>query len=358
MDGAKPKLGQRPPRKLSPIDFGVKQGGARSLLARSTSSSVPKAVPAQVPKIGPAAVPAPPWKQAPLRVRVPLLPSRRIRLSAPTNGQRVVPGSFVSSRYEPEKVIGQGGRGAVYKAWDRVLGVHVALKFLPEALARNPQALEEIRREAVVAMRLSHENIVRLHNVEMSGTRLFLVMEYVDGENLREIVERLGPLAPFSVLDIARSCASALAYTHGEGIVHRDIKPENIMINKDAILKIVDFGTAMMAHLPGEDAYLEGTPGYMSPEQIRGNEPVDARTDIFALGAVLAELMTGKRAFVYDGNLDHLLASSPQGLEVVDPPIRAVLLKAMATVRDERWASAMEFYRALENAVEGGRAGG
>ena len=270
---------------------------------------------------------------------------------------RPITGIVYARRYKLEEAIGHGGRGTVYKAWDTVLGVHVALKFLPPGAALKSEAVDEIRREAVVTMRLSHANIVRLHNIEMMGNQFFLVMEYVDGENLRQIIDRLGSLAPSTVSEIARSCASALAYAHSVGVIHRDIKPENLMIDKDSVLKIVDFGTSVMAHSPGLDEYLEGTPGYMSPEQIRGGGSVDARTDIYAFGAVMAELLTGKAALVYDGDVNHLLEVRPQGLESLPPAVVAALVKAMEPDRDARWASAVEFCRALTRALEGDRAG-
>lgn len=295
----------------------------------------------------------------PVHLHIPRLRPKTPPMAAPApNVQRRIPGVFFSRRYKPEKVIGQGGRGAVYKAWDNVLGIYVALKFLPEGLALKPAAVAEIRHEAVITMRLAHENIVRLHNIEMTGERIFLVMEYVDGENLRQILDRMGPLAPASVLAIVRACAGALAYAHGVGIIHRDLKPENIMINQESVLKIVDFGTAMMVRAPGDDTYLEGTPGYMSPEQIRGGTPADARTDVFALGAVTAELLTGRRTFVYDGDLQHLAAAKPEGLEGLSPAVREVLLKALAPAHDDRWPSAVEFHKALARAIEGERAAG
>ncbi len=285
-------------------------------------------------------------------VRVPVPP-----LTSPGARPPRIPGYFLSRRYKPEAVLGQGGRTAVYKAWDKTLGIHVVLKFLREGLAQTPEMAEEIRREAVVTMRLSHENIVRLYTVETLGTRMVLVMEYVNGENLHQILKRLGPLAPSTVLDIVRSCVSALTYAHKLGIIHRDLKPENIMIGEDGVLKIVDYGTAVIARAPGEEAYLEGTPGYMSPEQIRGGEPVDVRTDIFALGAVTGELLTGKRVFEYDGDVQHLLDALPQGLEQLSPDVRVVLIKALAPNREDRWVSVDQFYQALARAIEGDRAG-
>lgn len=354
----------RPPRALTPINRGMKAVQRTTLPAWRAVARPPAAAgpakpepPAAAEAVAAPARPAasPAGGHAPGHLKIPRLVQRQSALAAPAPAaQRRGPMAFFSHRYKPEAIIGQGGRGAVYKAWDNVLGVHVALKFLPEGLALKPAAVEEIRHEAVVTMRLAHENIVRLHNVEMTGQRLFLVMEYVDGENLRQILNRLGPLAPESVLDIVRSCASALAYAHKIGIIHRDLKPENLMVTRDSVLKIVDFGTAMMVHAPGTNEYMEGSPGYMSPEQVRGDVAVDARTDVFSLGAVAGELLTGKPLFPFDGNTDHLVSAveaGPQGLDALAPAVVAVLARAVAVDREQRWPTAVAFHQALGKAI-------
>lgn len=123
------------------------------------------------------------------------------------------------------------------------------------------------------------------------------------------------------------------------------------MISESGQLKIVDFGTAVIERAPGEEKYMEGTPGYMSPEQIRGGEPVDPRTDIFALGAVTTELLTGKRVFAYDGDMDHLLQAEPRGLDTLPPALGVVLRRALAPLREDRWPTAEAFYHALAQAV-------
>ena len=349
---------RREGRPLPPIDRGMKpvrrlppfwRPGAPLANPPGFKPGVP-AGPTPASLAPPSNIPARP-------ARPPSAPKPPPPAAPDAKASRPISGVVYGRRYKLEQVIGRGGRGTVYKAWDNVLGMHVALKFLPPGVTLKPEAVEEIRREAVVTMRLAHENIVRLHNIEMTGNRLFLVMEYVDGENLRQILERMGPLAPSTVVAIARSCASALAYAHRVGIVHRDLKPENVMIGKDSVLKIVDLGTAVMARTPGKDQYMEGTPGYMSPEQIRGGGTPDARTDVYSFGAVMAELLTGKRAFVYDGEMDHLLNARPQGLESLDPNVAAVLIKAMEPDREARWASAVEFCQALSAALGGDESG-
>jgi serine/threonine protein kinase len=262
--------------------------------------------------------------------------------------------NFYSKRYKPVQLLGQGARGAVFKAEDRVLNILVAIKFLPDLLALNKDAVAQIKHEAALAMRLSHDNIVRLHNVEMESGRFFLVMEYVDGRNFRQILEHAGKLSLRSVLSVAESCAHALDYAHQRGILHRDLKPENLMLNQDSVLKIVDFGTAMMVRTKTASEFIEGTPGYMSPEELL-YEPLDRRADVYSLGVVLSELLTGTPPFPFDTDLQKLVELEPAPMPDVPAPVAQVLLKAMAKKRTERWSSAGELYQALARAAESDR---
>lgn len=256
---------------------------------------------------------------------------------------------FFSSRYKLVKRI-PGGRAVVFKAHDRELGMDVALKFLPRSLFRQAERVEEIKREAGIAMRLTHEGIVRLYTMEMKNAHPFLVMEYVEGETLREILQKYGALAPASVLAITRECIAALDYAHARGVLHRDLKPENIMITSCGRLKVLDFGSATsMGLLLGDD--IEGTPGYMAPEQVTGGE-CDVRADVFALGAVFWELLTGTSAFPRRGDLAHMYDQPPEGGEQLEAAVRAVLEKAMSLDAAIRWPSVREFGEALVLAIE------
>lgn len=261
-----------------------------------------------------------------------------------------MPFVFFSRRYKPVSKLEHAGMGLVVKAHDKVLDIDVVLKFVGKKHTVTAEEMELVKREGAMAMRLSHENIVRLHNVEAEAGRVFLVMEFVDGENLRQIIQRVGRLSANTVLTIGQCCASALDYAHKEGIIHKDLKPENIMISRENILKIVDFGTAEFMHKSAAATHIEGTPSYMSPEQVRG-EALDVRTDVFALGAVLAEALTGVQVFPFRKDWLTRTEMEPMGIEMVPPVLVPIVLKALAARREDRWSSAGEFVRAFESAL-------
>jgi serine/threonine protein kinase/tetratricopeptide (TPR) repeat protein len=235
------------------------------------------------------------------------------------------------SHYRLVEKIGEGGMGVVWKAFDSKLDRDVAIKILPETLARDPARLERFTREAKAVAALNHPNIVTIHNIEEAEVGSFLVMELIEGESLDKTIPRDGlPLS--TVLDVAVPIATALAVAHEKGIVHRDVKPANIMVTPDGRVKVLDFGLAKLALELGSDGSDEqaatrtepltgagaivGTAPYMSPEQLHG-QPVDRRSDIFSLGIVLYEMATGKRPFQGVSGID--LASSI--LRDTPPPV-------------------------------------
>ncbi len=293
----------------------------------------------------------------PTRVPVPAKERPAAGIRVPT---RRAPPMLLSRRYQTVELLSHGGRGTVYKATDKLLNMTVAIKVLPEGFMSDVSAVDAFKREAAVAMNLAHENIVRLYNLELEGGRLFLVMEFVDGENFAGILSRVGRLSLDTVLDVSTVCASALGYVHARGVLHRDLKPENLMLTRDAILKIVDFGLATPV-APNRTAadleFLQGTPGYMSPEEICGL-PLDVRTDVYSLGAILAEMLGGQPVFPREPGteIENVLELEPAVSDLVHPAVAAALRKALAKDPTDRWSSVAELDAALRAAAGPGRA--
>ncbi|HEX9829180.1 MAG TPA: serine/threonine-protein kinase, partial [Bacteroidota bacterium] len=196
------------------------------------------------------------------------------------------------SHYRILEKLGEGGMGVVYKAQDTTLDRVVALKFLPDRIASSEEESARFMQEAQAAASLNHPNICTIHGVEEADGKNFIVMEFVDGQTLQE--KKTG-LTVKQALNIGIQVAEGLAAAHEKGIVHRDIKPENIMIRKDGRAEIMDFGLAKLrgASRLTKEGSTVGTAGYMSPEQIQGQE-TDHRSDIFSLGVLLYEMLTGQ----------------------------------------------------------------
>src|SRR5213593_2568137 len=194
--------------------------------------------------------------------------------------------------------IGQGGMGTVYEAEDTHLGRRVAIKLLNPTLVANPKELARFQSEAKVQARLNHPNVVTLHEFEPFKDSYYMVMEYVVGRNLADIVRVVGALPPHIVVTLSKQVLDGLSAAHRIGVVHRDLKPSNIMLTPDGVAKVMDFGIAKVQgsqNLTATGA-LVGTVYYMSPEQVRG-EAVDARSDIYSFGIILFELLTGRVPF-------------------------------------------------------------
>ncbi len=220
------------------------------------------------------------------------------------------PADRTMGQYEVLSKLGKGGMGEVYRARDTQLHREVAIKVLPEELARDPEQLARLKREARVLAALNHPNIATLYGFESSGGTAFLVMELVPGETLADVV-RTGPVPLKRALAIAGQVADALEAAHGKGITHRDIKPANVKVTPEGRVKVLDFGLAKatgLTDLAGTASLtiartyagqIVGTPAYMSPEQVRA-KPLDHRADIWAFGCLIFELLTGRRPFPGD----------------------------------------------------------
>src|SRR5882724_8066939 len=241
--------------------------------------------------------------------------------------------------YEIVSPLGAGGMGEVYRAKDTRLGREVALKILPESFASEPERLRRFEQEARAVAALNHPNILAIHDIgqsgEGAGTAPFLVSELLEGETLRAVLDR-GALAQRKTIDYGVQIAHGLAAAHEKSIVHRDLKPENIFVTKDGRIKILDFGLAkqveVLSHEPSEvtltsshtaAGVVMGTASYMAPEQVRG-EPADPRTDIFAFGAVLYEMLSGTRAFRRDTAVETMTAVLKEDPPELADPVRSV----------------------------------
>lgn len=244
-------------------------------------------------------------------------------------------------RFNLEEEVGVGGMGRVYRAHDKTLDETVALKILPPELAANEEIVERLKREVRAARQLTHPHIIRIHDFGALGGQRFISMEFVNGPTLRTHIKGAPGLRPDQKLRFARQMAEALAYAHRRGIVHRDIKPANILIHPEDEVKITDFGIAKVLTGRLADATLTnqivGTPLYMAPEQIRGDE-VDGRADIYAFGITLYEMLMGRPPFT-EGNLayQHLTAAPPP-LTGVSPRLGRLVEKCLEKQLSERWA--------------------
>ena len=209
--------------------------------------------------------------------------------------------SELDARYEVLEEAGRGGMGVVYKARDKETNETVALKILKPDIASDRLAAERFLNEVRLARRITHKNVCRVYEFNRAGTAAYLSMEYVEGESLRSIVERMGAVNVRKGIQIARQICAALHEAHTQGIVHRDLKPENVMLDTSGNVKVMDFGIARLldTSVTATAGGIIGTPAYMAPEQAEGHA-VDARTDIYALGLILYEIFTGKAAFTGD----------------------------------------------------------
>lgn len=263
-------------------------------------------------------------------------------------------GTVIADRYKIIEEIGRGGMGIVYKAEDTRLKRTVALKFLPSELTRHEHARERFTREAQAAAALDHPNICTVHEIDEAEGKTFISMAFIQGSSLRKRIAN-GPLALDEVLEFALQITEGLEEAHSKGIIHRDIKSANIMVNEKGQAKIMDFGLAKIAGDPlmTKEGAAIGTVAYMSPEQARG-EPVDHRSDIWSLGVVLYEMLTGRLPFQGKDEASFLYAvvnEKPKSLKEIDPDIpdewQQIITHALAKKPESRYQSVSEMLKDL-----------
>ena len=265
---------------------------------------------------------------------------------------RFIPGDVLSDRYRIVGLLGRGGMGEVYRADDLKLKQPVALKFLPQSLTANAAALARFYREVSVARQISHRHVCRVYDIAEYEGQHFISMEFVRGEELSSLLKRIGRLPQDKAVEVARQLCAGLAAVHERGVLHRDLKPANIMLDEHGEVRITDFGIASL-EVDQREA-MSGTPAYMSPEQLEGQE-LTAKSDIFSLGLVLYEVFTGKKAFEAStlGELINLRRSdttptSPsQYVPELDPLVERVIFRCLEKDPAKRPASALQVAAAL-----------
>src|SRR5271167_2463268 len=333
-------------------------GGALDLNVAPTIDS--NDLSAEQETIAPPGPPATPRKPsfAPTPSRPPRMPFSggagvKLTSSDPIGGGRFTPGQMIAGRYRIVAIAGRGGMGEVYRAEDLTLGQVVAIKFLPESLSQDAATLARFHSEVRIARQVSHPNVCRVFDIGDADGTPFLSMEYVDGEDLASVVRRIGRLSPDKATEVARQICAGLAAAHERGVVHRDLKPANVMLDGAGKIRITDFGLAGLAASIQGAEIRAGTPAYMAPEQLAGKE-VTAKSDIYSLGLILYEILTGKRAFEA-ATLPELLKLREEGVLThpstlvrdLDPLVERVILRCLEKDPAQRPSSALQVAAAL-----------
>jgi Protein kinase domain len=287
------------------------------------------------------------------------LPTGTATFQTPSKG--LERGTTFARRFEIIEEIGQGGMGTVYKAYDSKIREVVALKLLKPEIASDPEVIERFRNEIKLARQVAHRHVCRMYDLGEEWLSIYIAMEYVPGEDLKSFIRRSGHLNEAKAVGLAKQIAEGLAEAHRLGVVHRDLKPQNVMIDKDGNAKIMDFGIARSLHTRGVTGtgVIIGTPEYMAPEQAEGRD-IDHRVDIYALGAILFEMVTGRVPFEGTTPLSIVLkhrSEPPADPQTINAQISAglsrIILKCLAKSRDDRYQSAAAVLEDL-TAVEKG----
>lgn len=266
------------------------------------------------------------------------------------SGAPLISGSLLANRYEILKMLGEGGMGAVYKALDRELDKFVALKVIRGDLADNPDILQRFKQELILSRLVTHRNVIRIYDLGVAGNVKFITMDFVEGRDLKSVLTERHKLPAGEACDIIRQICLGLEAAHHEGVVHRDLKPQNVMVDAQRRVYLMDFGLARSMELVGmtRTGALLGTPAYMSPEQAKG-EKVDARTDLFSLGVIFYELLTGTTPYKAESVMATLVKRSkepPVPPNQVEPSIpqavNDIIMKCLQIKLERRYQSAAE----------------
>ena len=278
------------------------------------------------------------------------------RLTKKTTSELVI-GSVFAGRYQVLKKLGKGGMGKVYVVWDSEINEEVAMKLLNPEISGDEETIKRFRNELKLARKISHRNVCRMFDLSKEGGTYYITMEYVPGEDLKSLIKKNGPLSPGKTVFIAKQVCQGLAEAHKSGIIHCDLKPQNIMIDGEGNVRIVDFGVARSHKATGmtESGFMIGTPEYMSIEQVEGKK-VDQSSDIYSLGVILYEMLTGKLPFKADTPLStalkHVTQAPPDPREVnakVPQELSSIILKCLEKDMEKRYQSAEELLTELNS---------
>ena len=270
-------------------------------------------------------------------------------------------GSLFAGRYEVIEELGKGGMGRVYKVYDQKIQEIVALKLIKPEIGFNEKAVERFKNELKFARKISHRHVCRLYDLGEFGTAHFITMEYVEGEDLKNFIRRAGTITTPKAISIAKQVCEGLIEAHRLGIIHRDLKPQNVMIDHEGNVRVMDFGLARFLEADGVtgSGVMLGTPEYMSPEQVDLKE-VDARSDIYSLGVIMHEMVTGRAPFegqtpisIAIKHKNELPPNSRQINPLVPEAFSRVVLKCLAKDRQKRYQNADELFQDLTRIEEG-----
>jgi predicted ATPase/tRNA A-37 threonylcarbamoyl transferase component Bud32 len=288
-------------------------------------------------------------------------PSVSVTKTIETKGEEFTRGTTFAGRYEIIESLGTGGMGKVYRAYDNKIKEEIALKLLKPEIATNKKTIERFSNEIRLSRRITHKNVCRMHDLNEHRETQYITMEYVPGEDLKSLIRRVGHLPPGKAISIGKQICEGLTEAHAFGVIHRDLKPQNIMIDKSGNAKIMDFGIARSLRAEGitGEGTIIGTPEYMSPEQVEGKE-TDQHSDIYSLGVVLYEMLTGKVPFEGENTfsiaLKHKDETPPHPREFnpeLSPELSAVILKCMAKEKEKRYQSPQELLKDLDALEKG-----